>query len=71
MKYKTERIINIGELEAIHTSLFDHISRLRKELESESPDLPFIRELAKTAHMEAHQAADFDFYIEQRIINED
>lgn len=68
-KFRTERITNIEELEAIHRSLFMYASRLRKELEAENPNMPCIKELAKSIHMEAHKADDFDFYIEQRVVN--
>lgn len=68
-KYQTERITNIEELEAIHRSLFMDASRLRKELEAENPNMLCIADLAKRIHMDAHKAVDFEFYIEQRIVN--
>lgn len=67
-KYRTERITNIDELEAIHRSLFMDASRLRRELESKNPNMLCIQELAKSIHMESHKAVDFEFYIEQRVV---
>lgn len=68
-KYRTERITNIDELEAIHRSLFMDASRLRKELEEQNPNMLYIVDLAKRIHMDAHKAVDFEFYIEQRTVN--
>lgn len=70
MKYKSERIVNLGELEAIHKSLFSDASRLREEFEKEEPDMVVVEEFAKQIHMNAHKADDFEFYIEQRIIHD-
>ena len=70
MKYKSERIVNLGELEAIHSNLFFDASRLRDELKNEKPNMFFIEELAKRIHMNAHKADDFEFYIEIRTVNE-
>ncbi len=68
-KYRTERITNIDELEALHRGLFMDASRLRKELEEENPNMLCIADLAKRIHMDAHKAMDFEFFIEQRIVN--
>lgn len=68
-KCRSERIINIEELEAIHRRLFMDASRLRTELEAENPNMLCIKELAKSIHMESHKAVDFEFYIEQRVVH--
>lgn len=71
MKCKTERIENIGELEAIHRSLYCDASNLRHELERESPDMLRVEALAKSLHMYAHRAIDFEIVLEQRTITEE
>lgn len=68
-KLRTERITNIDELEAIHKSIYMDASNLKQELEKENPNMLYIKTLAKSLHMHAHQADDFEFYIEQRTVN--
>lgn len=68
-KFRTERITNLDELEAIHKSIYMDASNLKKELEKEFPNMIYIKTLAKSLHMYAHQADDFEFYIEQRFVN--
>lgn len=70
MLYKTERIENLGDLEAIHTSLYMDACNLRAEFEKEKPNKLYIEELIKAIHMEAHKAIDFEFCITQRTVKE-
>lgn len=70
MLYKTERIENLDELEAIHTSLYMNAMRLRALLEEPTPSLPQIEGIAKSIHMDALRAKDFEFIVTQRTIKE-
>lgn len=70
MVYKTERIENIDELEAIHRNLYMDACNLRAELDKDSPNMEYIKLLAKSIHMESHKAIDFEFAIAQRTVKE-
>lgn len=70
MVYKSERIENLGDLEAIHRSIYTDACNLRTEFEKENPNKLYIEALIKAIHMEAHKAADFEFCITQRTIKE-
>lgn len=70
MVYKTERIENLGELEAIHMSLYMSAMRLRSLLEEPAPSIPRIEEIAKSMQMDALKAKDFEFIVAQRTIKE-
>lgn len=71
MEFRIERIENIGDLEAIHRNLYCDASNLRCELEKESPNMLHVKTLAKSLHMYAHEAIDFEFVLEQRTIKEE
>ncbi len=70
MLYKTERIENLEELEAIHMSLYMSAMRLRALLEEPEPRIPQIEDVAKSMHMDALKARDFEFIITQRTVRE-
>lgn len=62
-----ERIVNISELEDIHSALYLDAVRLRSEMEKEKPSMAVIDELSKRVHLNALKAKDFEFYLESRI----
>lgn len=70
MQYKTERIENLDELEAIHMSLYMNAMRLRALLEEPTPSIPQIEGIAKSMHMDALKAKDFEFILSQRTVKE-
>lgn len=70
MLYKTERIENLDELEAIHRNLYTDSWNLRAELEKDIPNMEYVKTLVKSLHMESHKALDFEFILSQRTVED-
>lgn len=70
MQYKTERIENLDDLEAIHRNLYTDSCNLRAELEKDAPNMEYVKSLIKSVHMESRKAIDFEFIIAQRTVKE-
>lgn len=71
IKLKVERIENLEELKAIHRSLYADAVNLRSELDKVMPSILNIEAFAKSIHMNALKARDFDFFLVHRTIKED
>lgn len=66
VRYVTERVVNIAELENLIRSAYSDIAALRSELEKPTPSMERVDVLSKQLHLELLQAKDFEFCVERR-----
>lgn len=66
----SERIVNIGELEAFIRSAYMDVVRIRTIVEEGRFDTDTVLSYLKTIQLELLKAKDFDFYLERRNIIE-
>lgn len=71
MKYVSERIINISELEGYIKSAYCAVTALKQEAGQPDPSLQRIRELSNRAYADLLVAKDFEFCIERRLTHYD
>ena len=66
-KYVSERIVNIAELEKYIESAFISSQLLEKELQKDSPSIPYIKGLSEEILANMSNAKTFEFCVERRL----
>lgn len=69
MKYKTERITNIANLEKIIENSMMTIQLLQQETKKENPSIKKINEFSDVLKNEYEQIRNFEFEIDIREVN--
>ena len=66
MKYVSERVINISELEELIRLSYHTVVAIRNELDKQEPSVAKMAHLSEQAKQTLFEAVHFDFCVERR-----
>lgn len=66
MKYVSERVINISELEELIRLSYHAVVAIRNELDKQEPSVSQMAYLSEQAKQTLYEAVHFDFCVERR-----